>query len=379
MKNHPSLAQFTLPLFHHERGWNWDTVTKLRTELASIPASLIASSQRKQEILCWLTLMYEATGYSNASHEAAAYLLESLFQIGNKDFSGELLKMLDEVSMAIAANPMFLSPERKVLGHRIPSLPEAAIESVRRLKIIALLQNNISKSIIGQAIGGSMNYGLFYNVRKESDIDILWIVKDIEPNILDYTPWVEDSEAKALNLRLNYTRRYINNEIVIISHPIRFQSTNIQITLNLISKDDFIRLFQPYDFKYIPRVSIFLNVTSFKSFETRKSITGKVLKVPYDQVLTPAGLSISLPAYSIIDRHILLGGSQLFIFPFVEIRTTDQYIHSVITNFRASIAKMEQAEYLYGNEDARLVKTHIRYPLFSRLVINEVYSTCRCV
>lgn len=136
------------------------------------------------------------------------------------------------------------------LGKHQPSLFEATTETIRRLRFLERLRNNLPAETEALIICGSMSYGRFFNIRggdDPSDIDLILVVnnefvvegKDDQPDRLfaDFDGFSYQERA-LLSLRFSRFRRLYNeNKAQVMSQ--KFSVENYEVGLTIIPIRDF--------------------------------------------------------------------------------------------------------------------------------------------
>lgn len=111
-----------------------------------------------------------------------AHNLNSAFQVEKSQGNGIgfLEDILDESTKIQSELPTPLREKGEtILGKQQPSLVEALQETAKRFLFVDRLIKDLPSTVIGVIVGGSMQYGPFYNIRgtpNSSDLDIFYVV-----------------------------------------------------------------------------------------------------------------------------------------------------------------------------------------------------------
>jgi hypothetical protein len=169
----------------------------------------------------------------------------------NADDFGEVLEGL--IRNEKFTMPKFLTISKyDSLDRRQPSFQESTKETVERLRKIENLAEYLKGDVEGVIIGGSMSYGLFYNIRGgldatgSSDIDIIAILKEKEFEKEDYLNDVKnidfftnEEKMKFLKRKQVFSKLKENGTADIFTQKFHVMDKNFNISIHFFPKNAF--------------------------------------------------------------------------------------------------------------------------------------------
>lgn len=292
-------------------------------------------------------------------------------------------------TLQIAAN-VYPDLNRKgdvVLDKQQPSLNETISETIKRLQFLFLFTTKLPNAILSCISGGSMSYGRFFNVRggvDSSDLDLILVYENgaetelnadtILPKDIGFDP--EDS--RLLNERLQkFAEMTKEGKAQVISQKCSIVSQDFDVSMHIMSRSTF------YDLilygvvadlkcgKDIDRRLLDYKPKPFKHQVMRQQdFYGDVHEFYADEQALNGGVTATevisnIPAYAISSGHFVPGMYQNLISPRFEFEPFSATKISAAVMLYWSLMNDLQSEYKEKNPSASVLKSHIRYKIFS--------------
>lgn len=272
-------------------------------------------------------------------------------------------------------------------GKQQPSLIEAIEETVVRLKFLSLFVQNLPNSVLSCISGGSMSYGRFFNIRggeNSSDLDLILVFENGNfgnlhaDQILSPDLGFAEDEIRLLSERLRvFTQLEKQGQADVLSQKARVVNQGFDVSMHLMNRGVFAEstLFgvvhdaktgqdvekrlldykpQPFKHRAMRQRDFYGNEHLFEADEA--SVIGGVTE---QEVIS------RIPAYGISQGKFVPGMYHNLVSPRFEYEPfTSPLVSSVVTMYWSFMRDLEK-QYRQKNPTASVLKSHIRYDLFS--------------
>ncbi|MDP4000048.1 MAG: hypothetical protein Q8Q11_01295 [bacterium] len=288
----------------------------------------------------------------------------------------EFLKGLEE------RHPFRLPNRKEVLGKRQPSFLESVLATQERLRVIETLRETLSASCEAVIVGGSMSYGPFYNIRKNidglggSDVDII-AVSDGK-GFDDPERWKLPGVAGFSDRVRTFALLFRNQRANLISQ--RFDIDGIGVSLHVFPKEEFrdIMAGQRIKADFEDTVDVDAPVLDYKAapferhYSRQRNFSGQdYFRELGPQESVPGGFVTKFSKYSIRNSELFPGIFQSLISPKFEVYwDSSGDVTDMVKEFECLMRQRFERESKV-NPAARFLASHIRFELFSPLVIER--------
>lgn len=273
------------------------------------------------------------------------------------------------------------------LGKQQPSLNETIAETIKRLQFLFQFTAQLPNAVLSCISGGSMSYGRFYNVRggeDSSDLDLILVYENgaetelsaetILPSEIGFNP----EDAYLLNERIGkFVDMTREGKAQVLSQKSSITGQDFDVSMHIMSRKTF------YDFtlyglvadlksgQNIDRRLLDYKPKPFKhQLMRQQDFHGNVHEFSADEEVLNGGVTeteviSNIPAYAIRDGHFVPGMYQNLISPRFEFEPFSSTRISSAVMLYWSLMHDLQSEYRAKNPRASVLKSHIRYEIFS--------------
>lgn len=329
------------------------------------------SKESQPYIRGWIALFLEEVYSLYRKHNKQSTEMEERFHELTTLFDFDLSKFLSEFDSTFDK-----------LGKRHPSFIESVEATFERHRVIEVLEKTLIPPVESIIVGGSMSYGPFFNTRKDldksgsSDIDAILVIPDGEfsfsVNSLDgglFYPEEIESFVKRANYFTNLQQK---GQADIFSHKCRVKNTDFDISMHIFPKSILTSMLNP-DLTTQQSDSL----RTLKDYKAKPFSHAKCVQTGFDgssytfvvpeQTKTEEGVIALLPSYALQSNRFYPGIYQNLISPRFSVFTDRTgETTELVKNFRTVMeAQLEKERQLFPNQPHSLLRSHIRFPIFS--------------
>lgn len=284
-------------------------------------------------------------------------------------------------------NPNLVEKGEEVIGKQQPSFTEAISETIARLKFLFIFTEQLPAAVLSCISGGSMSYGRFYNVRggeNPSDLDLILVYENEQEanltatNILPPELGFDPEQTRLLQERIGkFIDLKKNGRADVLSQKASIADQGFDVSMHMMDRKTFYEsvLYGVFaDLKQgadVDRRLLDYKPKPFKHQVMRqRNFNGDIEEFGADEVsihdaVEPSEVISSIPAYAIRSGLLVPGMYQNLISPRFEFEPfTSPKISSVVMLYW-TLMKDLQEEYRKDNPEASVLKSHIRYDIFS--------------
>ncbi len=306
------------------------------------------------------------------------------------------LSYLSESLQLVAKfNPDLVKTGEKILDKQQPSFIEAISETIARLKFLFTFTEQLPTAILSCISGGSMSYERFYNVRggeNPSDLDLIIVYENEEEenlvaaNILPPELGFNPNDTRLLEERV---RKFIelkrDGKADVLSQKASLIKQEFDVSMHMMSRETFYQsvLYNVFaDLKNgadVDRRLLDYKPKPFKHQVMRqRNFNGDIEEFNADEIPVPNAIESTevisrIPAYAIRSGLLVPGMYHNLISPRFEFEPfTSAKISSVVMLYWTLMQDL-QKEYRKTNPKASVLRSHIRYDIFSKN-LKETYE-----
>jgi hypothetical protein len=270
---------------------------------------------------------------------------------------------------------------------RFPGLDETVRATIERLDFLENFLEIIRSGrrvVIGVILGGSLSYGKFYCVRRDSDIDVIVVMRNWPKSLKDFSNllislrFFESSSIERWQQRVDYFLNSLNTPETkyVFSQKLRVSGSSFDLSLHLMDLGtigqyclagiDPLRL---RDGVYVVR--------EFRESTVRRLVicdfSGKPLaRDPRENFLGDLGFLSDNEIFAVRDGRYITGQYQNVIFPALEIcYDPEGILQLLVGNFRDCIKR----RFAYEEGDGgNLFLIHYRNAAFNPRVVEPIWQ-----
>ena len=267
---------------------------------------------------------------------------------------------------------------------RTPPVFETVYETCRRLVLLRQFITVAREPTAAVVLGGSLSYGKFYNVRADSDIDLLIIVSSgdavvkLATSLQSCRCFRQDATTLFLKRARVYARLQAKHQCDMISQKLTVvEPGSFDISLHIVNGIAFSRIV--FAERNIPNVKQ-LAPEFLRDYRVtagpvqdyfQKSFDGSFLHVPSQSRDTEDGFIAKVPFCVIRDGRFYLGVHHNLLLPMLEFRherVTNQYRFPALALKAKVLERLEQERHARPHESLRLSYAFTRSQDFSPLI-----------
>ncbi len=309
------------------------------------------------------------------------------------------LKTLRGLSTTLSSlSPMFPALRQQgetVIGKQQPSILESVDETIKRLQFLQRYTRALPENIVSCISGGSMSYGRFYNVRggeDSSDLDLILVydhkqrerltASAILPDGLGFDP--EDKRILEERIRV-FFELLDTKQAQVLSQKSFVAKEGFWVSMHIMGRDVFNEtvVYNPardvkqgsdtdarvLDYKPAPFKHQYMRQRDFQGEEHVFSAD----ETPVVQGVRTQEVISRIPSHAIVRGNYVPGMYQNLLSPRFEAEPfTSHTVLAAVTMYWGLMTDLAQ-EAKKQNNDASILQSHIRYPIFSPKLI-EYYD-----